>query len=248
MKKILIHLLMATLLLALLTPRVLAFSYIIDMAGAPSTTLTTPPGIGTTSGDLFYVNLLPAALFEYSTPSVVSLGLLSTLPAVPGDGQSGHFSSTADYFFKIGRGDGSLTGTYLTPPSVFGPDLVHATATLTGDLAISASGIASSTVDFTGGSATVVSGPNAGAVSAPGTDPENGFAANELTLDYDGTPVHLYVDEITSVPAPGAATLSLSGYVTDVPEPSLAALLLSFCAVGVLLRFRLWISSRAGDD
>jgi hypothetical protein len=217
-----------------------AFTYIVDMAGAPLTPLTTSPGLATASGDLFHTFFDPAPAFEYKTPSVVSYGLLSTAPAVPGNSQSGDFNSLADFYFLVGRGDGS--GSYQTPPSLFGPDVVHAMANITGNVAISADGVPSSSAHFTGGSATVVSGPNTGATSFASTDPINGQPANELDLDYFGTPVQVWVDLISSVPAPSANQLSIGGYITDqplvVPEPGLTALSIATLLTFGLLRTR----------
>jgi hypothetical protein len=76
-------------------------------------------------------------------------------------------------------------------------------------------------------------------VSFASTDPINGLAANELNLVYDGTPVQVWVDLISSVPAPTASALSISGFLRDeptsVPEPGFWGLALSVLVTGLLI-------------
>src|SRR5262249_10823761 len=95
-----------------------------------------------------------------------------------------------------------------------------------------------STARLTTTSFVVTAGPNAGAVGVLDVDPNNGLSAFRLDLTYLGTPVSLWIDEIRSIPAPGAAALTISGFVEDVPEPSAFAYLIG--CVGTLLLVRRW--------
>jgi hypothetical protein len=72
----------------------------------------------------------------------------------------------------------------------------------------------------------------------PDTDPNNGLAAFRLDLTYLGTPVSLWFDKISSIPAPGAQPLTISGFVQDVPEPGTMALLFGSGVTGSLLLIR----------
>jgi hypothetical protein len=95
------------------------------------------------------------------------------------------------------------------------------TYAITGTVGFSATNIPYSTGQFTGASLKSISGDNAGAFAFADTDPINGLPALRIKLSYEATPVTLWVDKLTPVPAPGASFLSVSGVVADVPEPGL---------------------------
>ena len=69
-------------------------------------------------------------------------------------------------------------------------------------------------------------------------NPNNGLPALQLDLTYLGTPVSLWFDQISSIPAPGAQQLSISGFIEDVPEPGTMALMIGSGVAGSLLLIR----------
>jgi len=202
-----------------------ALSYLVKI-NAPITT------VNTTNGN-FQEVYTPAADFEYFTPSVVSYGALDTLPLVPpGPNVNGTFPGAGAILdFEFGQGNGG--GGY-----PFGSDVINAAVALTGSVGYSATNVPFSTAKLIANSLTVASGPNAGAVGVADIDPNNGLQAIRLDLVYDGTPVSLWFDKISSIPAPGAQNLTISGFIQDVPEPGSMALLVGSGVAGSLLLLR----------
>jgi hypothetical protein len=204
-KRILAHI--AGLLLVCAFPRSgLCLSYVLRPSPGIITTLTTNKD--------FAADFEPAPSFEYFAPSVISLAGIVTIPEIaPKPGLSGRFPGLADVFtFRFGPGDGA--GGFAD-----GSDTLALAYAITGTVGYSATGIPFSTGQFTGASLKSLSGDNAGAFGVLDTDPINGLPAIRIKLSYEATPVTLFVDKLTPVPAPGASFLSVSGFVADVPEP-----------------------------
>ena len=200
--------------------------------------INTPvTNVDTTNGN-FRETYTPTADFEYFTPSVISYGVLTTLPLVaPGPSVIGTFpaaSGTLDFLFGPGDGAGGFSD---------GIDVIDVAVTASGTVGYSLTSVPFSTAVLTASAFTVISGPNAGAVGVADIDPNNGLQAIRLDLDYGGTPVQLWFDKISSIPAPGAQPLSISGFVNDqvtppVPEPGSMALLVGSGVAGSLLLLR----------
>jgi hypothetical protein len=233
MKKLLASLLAGGLLLGLSTASH-AFSYTLQMISG-DTSLTTPPGLLTGNGKFAELFTPPAPNpFEYFTPSVVSFGQLETDPQfvpVPHDNTTGTFASpTGLIHLKFGPGDGA--GGFAD-----GIDTFEASGTLVGTVGFT-NGIAFSTAHFTNGGIKIIAGPNAGLVGVPSIDPENGLPALLVSPVYNGVLVNFWFDRISSLPAPGAAPLTLSGFIEDVPEPGTMALLIGSGVAGSLLLIR----------
>jgi len=223
MKKLLASLVAGGLLLGLSTASY-ALSYTVKID-------TPVTNVDTTNG-FFRETYTPTADFEYFTPSVISFGNLTTLPLVaPGPGVNGTFTAAGSLDFQFGQGDGG--GGF-----AFGPDVINAAVTLSGSVGYSATNVPFSTAKLIANSLTVASGPNAGAVGVADIDPNNGLQAIRLDLVYGGTPVSLWFDKITSIPAPGAQNLTISGCIQDVPEPGSMALLVGSGVAGSLLLLR----------
>ena len=229
MKKLLASLVAGGLLLGLSTASY-ALSYTVK--------INTPVTNFDTTNGFFRETYTPTADFEYFTPSVISYGVLTTLPLVsPGPSVIGTFpaaSGTLDFLFGPGDGAGGFSD---------GIDTINATVGLSGSVGFAANSVPFSTAVLTASAFTVISGPNAGAVGVADIDPNNGLQAIRLDLDYGGTPVQLWFDKISSIPAPGAQPLSISGFVNDqvtppVPEPGSMALLVGSGVAGSLLLLR----------
>jgi hypothetical protein len=201
--------------------------------------IVTPTTTVNTTNNNFQETYTPAPDFEYFTPSVVSFGTLDTIPLVPPAADlNGTFPGAGPPLeFKFGQGNGSIG-------FADGSDDIDVTSTFSGEVGYSSTSVPFSTAKLTATAITVVSGPNAGATGVLDTDPNNGLKALRLDLTYLGTPVQLWFDQISSIPAPGAQDLSISGFVNDhvtppnVPEPGAMALLLGSGVTGSLLLIR----------
>jgi len=229
MKKLLASLVAGGLLLGLSTASY-ALSYTVKID-------TPVTNVDTTNG-FFRETYTPTADFEYFTPSVISYGVLTTLPLVaPAPGLTGTFpggGGILDFFFGPGDGAGGFSD---------GIDSIDAAIGETGSVGYSLTSVPFSTAKLIASSFTVTAGPNAGAVGVADIDPNNGLQALRLDLVYGGTPVQLWFDIISSLPAPGAQPLSISGFVNDqvtppVPEPGSMALLVGSGVAGSLLLLR----------
>jgi hypothetical protein len=189
------------------------------------------------NGDFKETNT-PAPDFEYSVPSVVTAGFLDTAPVGnPTPGLSDTFAVNTTVQIEFGQGNGS-TG------FADGSDILNLDVTLAGDVGYSATGVPFSTAHLTLDKLSSSSGTNVGAVGVADVDPQNNKDALRLDLTYLGTPVQLWLDQVTSLPAPGAAHLNVSGFVNaqvqppPVPEPDSPALLLGSGVTGGLLLIR----------
>jgi hypothetical protein len=235
MKKLLASLLAGGLLLGLSAPPSHAFSYVLKMITG-DTAFTTPPGVLTTK--LLFAELYTPPVpnpFEYFTPSVVSFGQTETNPQfvpVPKDNTTGIFNGkeVTLLHFDFGPGDGA--GGFAD-----GIDTFASSAALMGTLGFH-NGVAFSQTNLKNGMLSIIAGPNAGLVGVSSTDPENGLPAFLIKPVYNGVTVSLWFDKISSIPAPGAAPLTLSGFIEDVPEPGTMALLIGSGVTGSLLLLR----------
>lgn len=237
MKKFLASLLAAGLLFgASIGSQALTFTMIVNSPGnSPGfTDWSIPLGIPTSNGS--FSNLLtPVGIpTTYSSPTVVKFGDNTTfdLRIPPGGVGSGNFAgAAADFNFMIDLGPfigpgahnlnvyGNIAGPvgYNASPSPFPPapfSNAHWTVTSIHDLTTG--------INYSG----VVPNPN------------NGLSSVLASIMFGSVPMQIYINQVQDIPAPLLQPLSISGYVTTVPEPGTLALLIGSGVSGSLLLLR----------
>lgn len=241
----------------------ISFSMFIDpqapylspsMLGSSQPDFSAFPGIATTGG-LFNTLFEPdtsSLNHNYVTPSVVEFGSFASSGPIAAGVSDTYSNAPAAFTFQFEDGaESTPTGTVAAPSGPMSSfdnflvegHLVGSNGSLTGTVGNSpGSGIPFSTTAYAISKVSVFdSSGNFLAVGIPGTDPADNEAAYLISEKIGNNFYSIWVDANVSIPPPNESSpLTLSGYVTSVPEPgSVAAMLVGMgVSGGMLLRRR----------